>query len=230
MIEWEKLLLLLERCVVKMIFGLLRIFSDCHFLIIYWVVGSVARKFKFLNCLEYTRNKLDHLLCTSLTNPSKGLQSFFTFPYITWTLTNDIQIRWAYKCSAQVCNTHPSTYKKSSFRALISWYHIPGTCTPTTYISLGVCAHGPACIAFHCSHPYITNPGSVSHFAKTRVSLQTTTYINKSTKYIDIPRLIKTRYPTNLSQRLWPHSNGHWAYQTEQHSWSHCHQSTGSGQ
>ena len=31
--------------------------------------------------------------------------------------------------------------KKSSFRALISWYHIPGTCTPTTYISLGVCVH-----------------------------------------------------------------------------------------
>ena len=51
-------------------------------------------------------------------------------------------------------------------------------------------AHGPACIAFHCSHLYITNPGSVSHFAKTWVSLQTTTYIRKSTKYIDILLLL----------------------------------------
>ena len=43
--------------------------------------------------------------------------------------------------------------------------------------------HGPACIAFHCSHLYITNPGSVSHFAKTWVSLQTNTYKSKTTKY-----------------------------------------------
>ena len=44
--------------------------------------------------------------------------------------------------------------------------------------------HGPAYmyIAFHCSHLYITNPGSVCHFARTWVSLQTTTYVNKSTK------------------------------------------------
>ena len=50
--------------------------------------------------------------------------------------------------------------------------------------------HGPACIAFHCSHLYITNPGSVSRFAKTWVSLQTTTYMNKSTKYFDILLLL----------------------------------------
>ena len=50
--------------------------------------------------------------------------------------------------------------------------------------------HGPACIAFHCSHLYISNPGSVSHFAKTWVSLQTTTYISKSTKYFDILLLL----------------------------------------
>ena len=50
--------------------------------------------------------------------------------------------------------------------------------------------HGPACIAFRCSHLYITNPGSVSHFAKTWVSLLTTTYIRKSTKYIDILLLL----------------------------------------
>ena len=50
--------------------------------------------------------------------------------------------------------------------------------------------HGPACIAFHCSHLYITNPGSVSHFAKTWVSLQTTTYISKSTKYFGIKLLL----------------------------------------
>ena len=31
----------------------------------------------------------------------------------------------------------------------------------------GCSLHGPACIVFHCSHLYITNPGSVSHFAKT---------------------------------------------------------------
>ena len=37
---------------------------------------------------------------------------------------------------------------------------------------------------------YITNPGSVSHFAKTWVSLQTTTYISKSTKYFDILLLL----------------------------------------
>ena len=45
------------------------------------------------------------------------------------------------------------------------------------------CHHGPACIAFHCSHLYITEPGSVSHFARTWVSLQTTTYHSKNTKY-----------------------------------------------
>ena len=52
--------------------------------------------------------------------------------------------------------------------------------------------HGPACIAFHCSHLhiYITNPGSVCHFAKTWVSLQTTTYINKNTKYFGINLLL----------------------------------------
>ena len=49
-----------------------------------------------------------------------------------------------------------------------------------------VAGHGPACIAFHCSHLYITKHGSVSHFAKTWVLLQTTTYISKSTKYFDI--------------------------------------------
>ena len=50
--------------------------------------------------------------------------------------------------------------------------------------------HGPACIAFHCSHLYITNPGCVCHFAKTWMSLQTTTYISKSTKYFDILLLL----------------------------------------
>ena len=54
--------------------------------------------------------------------------------------------------------------------------------------------HGPAFIAFHCSHLYITNPGSVSHFAKTWVSIQTTTYINKSTKYLDILLLLRKDY------------------------------------
>mgnify|MGYP001798471534 CR=1 FL=1 len=51
-------------------------------------------------------------------------------------------------------------------------------------------AHGPACIAFHCSHPYITNHGSVSHFAKTWVTLQTTTYKSKNTKYFGINLLL----------------------------------------
>ena len=34
-----------------------------------------------------------------------------------------------------------------------------------------------ACIAFHCSHFYISNPGSVSHFAKIWVSLLILLYI-----------------------------------------------------
>ena len=46
------------------------------------------------------------------------------------------------------------------------------------------------CIAFHCSHLFITNPGSVSHFVKTWVSFQTTTYISKCTKYFDILLLL----------------------------------------
>ena len=46
--------------------------------------------------------------------------------------------------------------------------------------------HGPACIAIHCSHLYITNPGSVSHFPKTWVSIQTTTYERQNTKYFDL--------------------------------------------
>ena len=50
--------------------------------------------------------------------------------------------------------------------------------------------HGPARIAFHSSHLYITKHGSVSHFSKTWVSLQTTTYISKSTKYLDILLLL----------------------------------------
>ena len=50
--------------------------------------------------------------------------------------------------------------------------------------------NGPACVAFHCSHLYITNPGSVSYFAKTWVSLQTTTYKSKNTKYFDILLLL----------------------------------------
>ena len=52
--------------------------------------------------------------------------------------------------------------------------------------------HGPACIAFHCSHihVYITNPGSVSHFAKKWVSLQATTYISVSTQHFDILLLL----------------------------------------
>ena len=49
---------------------------------------------------------------------------------------------------------------------------------------------GLHCIAFHCSHLYITNPGCVCHFAKTWVSLQTTTYISKSTKYFGINLLL----------------------------------------
>ena len=53
----------------------------------------------------------------------------------------------------------------------------------TTYES-----HGPACIASHCSHLFITksNPWSVSQIAKTWVSLQITTCISKSNKYFDI--------------------------------------------
>ena len=50
--------------------------------------------------------------------------------------------------------------------------------------------HGPACIAFHSSHLYITNPGSVSLFAKTWVSLETTTYKSKNTKYFGINWLL----------------------------------------
>ena len=46
------------------------------------------------------------------------------------------------------------------------------------------------CIAFHRSHLYITNPGSVSHFSKTWVSFQTTTYKSKDTKYFDILLLL----------------------------------------
>ena len=52
------------------------------------------------------------------------------------------------------------------------------------------CPHEPACIAFHGSHLYITNPGSVSHFAKTYVSLQTTTYKSKNTKCFGINLLL----------------------------------------
>ena len=49
---------------------------------------------------------------------------------------------------------------------------------------------GPACIAFHCSHLYITKHVSVSHFAKTLVSLQTSTYKGKNTKYFGINLLL----------------------------------------
>ena len=60
-----------------------------------------------------------------------------------------------------------------------------------SFIITGCIIHGPAFIAFHCSHLYITtNPESVSHFAKTWVSLQTATYIKKSTKYLDILSLL----------------------------------------
>ena len=40
-------------------------------------------------------------------------------------------------------------------------------------------------------HLYITNPGSVSHFAKTWVSLQTNIYISKSTQHFDILLLLR---------------------------------------
>ena len=56
------------------------------------------------------------------------------------------------------------------------------------YNAARACMYCMYCI--HCSHLYITNPGSVSHFAKTWVSLQTTTYISKSTKYFDILLLL----------------------------------------
>ena len=45
--------------------------------------------------------------------------------------------------------------------------------------------HGLACTAFLCSPPLPLPSGWMSHFAKTWVSLQTTTYISKSTKYYD---------------------------------------------
>ena len=41
-------------------------------------------------------------------------------------------------------------------------------------------------IAFLCSPPLPFSSGCMSHFAKTWVSLQTTTYISKSTEYFDI--------------------------------------------
>ena len=64
----------------------------------------------------------------------------------------------------------------------------PGYRTASTELML--VTHGPACIAFHYSNLYITNPGSVSHYSKTWVSLQTTSYMSKSTKYFDILLLL----------------------------------------
>ena len=54
----------------------------------------------------------------------------------------------------------------------------------------GPANHGPACIAFHGSHPIYHSAGSISHSVKTWVSLQTTTYKSKSTKYFDILLLL----------------------------------------
>ena len=50
--------------------------------------------------------------------------------------------------------------------------------------------HGPACIAFHCSPPFSLSLGVWGHFAKTWVSLQTTTCKGESTKYFDILLLL----------------------------------------
>ena len=79
----------------------------------------------------------------------------------------------------------------SSFEASCNQgYRMPSGSNATVPINHHTCnlttKHGPACIAYHYSHIYITNPGSVSHFDKTWASLQTTTYISKSTKYFDI--------------------------------------------
>ena len=51
--------------------------------------------------------------------------------------------------------------------------------------------HGPACIAFLCSPSLPSSSGWMIHFAKTWLSLQTTTYISKSTKYFDILLLLR---------------------------------------
>ena len=53
------------------------------------------------------------------------------------------------------------------------------TCRPMIYTMGNTVTHGPACIAFHCSHLLYHPPGPMSHFAITWVSLQTTTYKSK---------------------------------------------------
>ena len=53
--------------------------------------------------------------------------------------------------------------------------------------------HRPARIAFLCSPPLLFSSGCMSHFAKTWVSLQKTTYytyISKSTIYFDMLLLV----------------------------------------
>ena len=55
---------------------------------------------------------------------------------------------------------------------------------------VGEWEHGPACIDFHCPHPIYHSPWAYQPFAKTWVSLQTTTYKSKSTKYFDILLLL----------------------------------------
>ena len=79
---------------------------------------------------------------------------------------------------ALICSLLSFFWVSLEARSKSHLYSLPET---TTYES-----HGPACIASHCSHLFITNPWSVSHIAKTWVSLQITTYISKSNKYFDI--------------------------------------------